>query len=275
MRGAIFKEMILLVAAGAAMWGGLVALDLGPDESDFELSIESEDKLGTLLVEHVTRAHPEVNTALLDSSLATIVDRLLAQVPSSAYQYRVIVVENSDVNALTFPGGHIVIFSGLVEMADTPEELASVIAHEIGHVEEHHVVKKIIKTLGLEILMGAATGGDDLLVSEILKTAASIVFDRHQEREADTFAMDLLVKAGINPRVMASFFRKVQERSSELETKLEMLSNHPENQSRIRAALQYQIPPDTEFVPFEIDWPKVVRSVSGSESDEVVEQLEQ
>ncbi len=261
----------MLVAAGVALWGGLVVLDLVPDESDFELSIESENKLGTLLVEHFARAHPEVNTELLDSSLATIVDRLLAQVPASAYQYRVIVLENADVNALTFPGGHIVIFSGLVEMAETPEELASVIAHEIGHVEKHHVVKKIIKALGLEILMGAATGGDDLLIGEILKTAASIVFDRHQEREADTFAMDLLVNAKINPRVMASFFRKVQERSSELDTKLEMLGNHPENQSRIRAALQYQIPPGTEFVPFEMDWQEVVKSVAGRESDEATE----
>ncbi len=257
----IFKELVVIIAIPVAIWCGIVYFDLTPDESNFTLSIEKEERLGELMTQQLLIEHPEINTPTLDTALATITDRLLTPLKESEYRYQILVVDHQIVNAFALPGGHVVICQGLVEMIESPEELAAVIAHEIGHVEQRHIVKKLVKTLGLEILAGALTGGDPLLISELMKSAASMVFDRAQEREADQFALDHLLKSKINPRVIAGFFRKIQQKSTALDQKLAIVSHHPDLPSRIRAALQYKIPRDTRFEPLEIDWPAVKDSL--------------
>jgi predicted Zn-dependent protease len=261
MNGSILKEFAALLALSAMLGVGFYALDFGPDGSDTIIPLETETKLGGLLMDQLLVGTPEVNTIPLDDAMATISDRLLRGLQGSKYYYKFIVVDTETVNAYTLPGGTIIVFSGLIEFAKSPEELAAVLAHEIGHAERNHVTKKLIKQVGLEVLMGSSSGGDTLLLSELVKTMASMVFDRRQEQEADEFAMELLLKTKINPRVIASFFRRARENQSSLEAELEMLSNHPETGSRIRAALQYSVPPDTKFEAFEIDWERVKKSL--------------
>jgi predicted Zn-dependent protease len=258
------REIILLVALAAAVFAGFLWLDLSPDAERFRLSEKNEERLGRLLVDSVLIERKEVTSIPVIQSVAAITDRLLDALPEGEYRYRVLVVASPEANAVTFPGGNIIVFSGLIEMTDSPEELAAVLAHEIGHVEQRHVVKKLAKNLGLELLITAAGGGDQGLLKELVKEAMSVAFDRHQEQEADEFALDLLLKAKIDPRVMASFFRKVDERQTDLEKKLMWISDHPENRARIRSALQFRVPPGAVFEPFEIDWKAVKASLDGA-----------
>ncbi|MCP4199733.1 MAG: M48 family metallopeptidase [Proteobacteria bacterium] len=261
MRGSILKEFAALLALSAMLGVGFYALDFGPDDSDTLIPLETETRLGGLLMDQLLVTTPEVNSIPLDDAMATISDRLLRGLKDSKYYYRFIVVDTETVNAYTLPGGTIIVFSGLIEFTKSPEELAAVLAHEIGHAEKNHVTKKLIKQVGLEVLMGSSSGGDTLLLSELVKTMASLVFDRAQEQQADEFAMELLLTTKINPRTIASFFRRVREKQSSLETELELLSNHPETGSRIRAALQYNVPPNTQFESFAIDWERVQKSL--------------
>src|SRR5258705_11850921 len=87
-----------------------------------------------------------------------IVARLLAAGPPSPYTMRVYVVNRPVVNALAAPGGHVVIFHGLLERTSTPEELAGVVAHELPHTPRPHTTRPGIQDVGTGLLRMGRTG---------------------------------------------------------------------------------------------------------------------
>jgi predicted Zn-dependent protease len=124
-------------------------------------------------------------------------------------------------------------------------------AHEMGHVEERHVVSRLIKELGIDIL----TSGDQYVLGEVTGLLTSTSFDRKQEEEADRFAAELLERSSIEPRTLATFFRKLEEESdNELMKHFEIISTHPNFSSRIREALSYEPADDFEALPIDLDW---------------------
>ncbi len=228
----------------------------------FELSINKEEKLGNLLVEEILKQNDEVNSSEVDSALFIIMKRLLNALDTTDYDYNIYVLENEQINAFATLGGNIFVFSGLIEFTENPEELATILAHEMGHVESRDVVHKLIKDLGITILTSVLGGNDVILIGEISRTAASTVFDRKQEKEADQFAMDLLVKSNVNPRVIASLFRRIKDEQGLYNKVPEFLLTHPHSNSRIKAALSYELPDSFNNVQFKIDWEKVKESIN-------------
>jgi len=163
------------------------------------------------------------------------------------------------INAFTLPGANILITTGLVEFAGSAEELAAVIAHEMAHVEERHVVTRLVKELGIAVL----TSGDQFVVGELTRIMASTGFDRGQEEEADRFACALLEDAYIEPRTLATFFRKLkEEKDNALLEKFEIVSTHPNFTSRIRYVLEYVPDEDFEAVLIVMDWEEVQKLVT-------------
>ena len=150
------------------------------------------------------------------------------------------------------------IFTGLIGYCENPEELAAVMAHEIAHVEKRHVLKRLIKEIG----MGVLFGDDQVIIGEIGKTAASTVFDRQQEREADEVGMQILERCNISPRAIASLFRRLARKSNKDAEVLAILSTHPHNNSRVKASLEYKLAVDFKEVPFGLDWERV-RDIAG------------
>jgi predicted Zn-dependent protease len=83
----------------------------------------------------------------------------------------------------------------------------------------------------------------------------SLGFDRKQEEEADRFACELLERSGIEPRTLATVFRKLEEEmGNDLLENFEIISTHPNFRSRIRETLTYRPEPDFEPVPLDLDW---------------------
>ncbi len=161
------------------------------------------------------------------------------------------VFDSDMINAFTVPGGNILISTGLIGFCDSPEELAAVIAHEMGHVEERHVVSRLLKELGIEIL----TSGDQYVIGEVSGLLTSTSFDRKQEEEADLFAANLLESSSIEPRTLATFFRKLEEEmDNELMQHFEIISTHPNFRSRIREALSFKPAKDFEAEAIDLDW---------------------
>ena len=105
--------------------------------------------------------------------------------------------------------------------------------------------------MGIDIV----TSGDTYVLGEVTRILTSTGFDRKQEEEADYFACELLEQSNIEPRILASFFRKLEEESnSEILEHFEIVSTHPNFNSRIRETLSYDLSADFEEIPFEIDW---------------------
>ncbi|MFC2130656.1 M48 family metallopeptidase [Bacteroidota bacterium] len=256
MRKSLIRDLIILLTAALAIWAVFTIFPIIPDESDIDISIEQEEKLGNLIVENILNNNPlfkQVHNEALDSSLNNIMLRLEKGIGPTDYDYKIIVFDSPTINAAALPGGYILIFSELIKVTDNPEELTAVLAHEIAHIEKRHVIARLIKELGLSIL----TSGDSMVLAEVFKYTTSTAFDRRQEREADEFALKLLENSQVHPFAIASIFRKFKEKSGSYNEIPEILSTHPHNNSRIKAALKYEVDENFKSKKFDIDWERV------------------
>lgn len=260
MKQSLWLDLLKLLAIGAAIWAVFTFIPLFPDAPKLDFSIDYEEKLGKIIVEDILSTNPgfkEIKNPSLDSAMNIITSRLTSNIGATDYQYHIRIVENHEVNAFTLPGGNIFVFTGLIEFSEHPEEVAAVLAHEIGHVEKRHVVSKLVKELGLAIVIGILTNGDPVVITEIGRTVLSTVFDREQEREADQFGLDLLTRSKVSPQSMATFFRRLEREKGTYSESLEILMTHPHVNSRIKASMEYKTPEDFKALEFGIDWKAV------------------
>lgn len=254
MKKSIIRDLLILVAIGAAIWAIFALVPFAPKESKI-ISINKEYELGEFMVENFFNdaQYSEFNSETVDSALSLIAETLSEGAIKKEYTYKIIVFDHTMINAFAMPGGNIIISTGLLNFIEEPEELAAIMAHEMGHIENRDVLKRLIKNLGIAVI----TSGDQYVLSEVSKTAVSTVFDRKQEREADEFALKLLEASKINPRIYATVFRRFNEANQDWNENLELLMTHPHNNSRIRAALEYELHEDFSETKLDIDWQKI------------------
>ena len=265
MRSSTFRDLLILLGIGAVLFAGgyFLVKEIGKSDLDlsYEVSIEQEEKLGNLFKDIIWDQYPTIKDNAADTALQQITDRLVRALDSTAYRYQFTIIKSDDVNAFTIPGGNIFIFSGLMEMAETPEEVAAVLAHEIGHAEKRHVVSKLLKELSITAIVSILSGGDPSMLTNILKEIIGNSFDREQEEEADKFALQLLEKAGIHPKSLAVFFERMNKENLDYDKNLEILMTHPHNDKRIEQARKYRTKNHFKPAPFDIDWKKVQESL--------------
>jgi Zn-dependent protease with chaperone function len=160
--------------------------------------------------------------------------RRLEQAAALPLPLRGAVVRRSEANAITLPGGRIYVFRGLIEAAGNPDELAGVIAHEIGHVAHRDGTKAVLQAGGLSLLFGMLLG--DLIGGGAVVIAAKTVlqssFSRKQEAAADRYGAELINKAGGNAHAFAAILAKV---GGATEPGMKILLNHPDTKARVAA----------------------------------------
>lgn len=161
------------------------------------------------------------------------------------------IVKSREINAFAGPGGYIGINSQLILTSNNESELAAVMAHEIAHVRLHHLYSMIehqkqmripmlasmLASIALGVLNPSA-GMGAMMASMSGFNQDSINFTRSKEKEADRIGIDMLIKAGFNPKAMAAFFQKMQENSRYYYTANvpAILRTHPLDADRIAEA---------------------------------------
>jgi Zn-dependent protease with chaperone function len=174
----------------------------------------------------------------------------------SRYPFEFHVVRDPSVNAFAMPGGFVVLHTGLLEQADTAEEVAGVLAHEVQHVERRHGLRGLVQAAGLGVALQLAlgeTGGS--VAAAWARDLARLSFSREQERDADARGVEALLREGIDPRGMAVFFRKLAAQGGAVPA---LLSSHPASEERFKA-VEALVPADRQFAPIEADWKAVRR----------------
>jgi predicted Zn-dependent protease len=144
------------------------------------------------------------------------------------------VVQVEDINAFALPGNHIIVFSGLIAKAETPEMLAGVLAHEMGHLEMRHPTRGVIEQLGLAAAINLLAGNN--AISNLGQVMAGLSYTRDMERQADERAIALLRRADIRADGLAGFFA-VLKREEKLHLPA-LLSDHPGLDDRVSATQQ-------------------------------------
>lgn len=138
-----------------------------------------------------------------------ILDRLLAHVPSKAYDVRLrVVCTEQDVNAFAVPGGSVVVFGGLLTAVHSENELAFVLAHELGHMQNRDHLRALGRGLVLMTLLAAAGTGGDALSQLVVGSgvAMSHRFSQRQELAADRFAAELVQRTYGHAGGITDFF---------------------------------------------------------------------
>jgi len=261
----IIRDLVILLAIAGVLFVGGYFMVLEINKSDLEISyqvsIEQEEKLGDMLKDVMVSDYKVIEGNLADSAVQEITNRLLAAIDSTPYRYEIKIIQNENINAFTIPGGNIYILSGLIEAADSPEEVAAVLAHEIGHAEKRHVVTKLMKDMSMTAIVSILSGGDPSVITEVLQSMVGNKFNREQEMEADKFALQLMEDAHIPPKALARFFERLNDKELDYNENLEILMTHPHNSKRIDQARKYKTRNNFKAETFNFDWEKVQKSL--------------
>ncbi len=194
---------------------------------DFVLTTtEGERKIGEDAAREVEESMGLTEDPALAAYIEAIGKRLAMQSPRKDVEYHFYVVEMVEPNAFALPGGFVYVSRGLLALANSEDELAGVLGHEIGHVAARHSVRRMSAAAPFALVAGI-TGGAVGLVSESLGDAVAAIpslagkaflapYSRQQEREADEVGVDIMAKAGWDPSKLSTFLHTLQ-RQEELQ----------------------------------------------------------
>lgn len=224
--GVVLFVLVFFFVSSSAWMAGL-ALERVPHSVDRSLGLAAS--------EQVKFGQASCENPAAQRYVEDILDRLVAELDDSSFTFHVTVLDDPSINAFALPGGYVFVNEGLLSRAESGEELAGVLAHEISHVVLRHGVERILQSAGRRLLIGLVFGVSD--AGTLLHYGGELrelSFGRDQESAADAMGHTLLRKAGISPRGLATFFERLDREGSALP---EFLSTHPDSRERAAAAL--------------------------------------
>lgn len=188
-------------------------------------------------------------------------------------QYKVKIIEDADVNAFTLPNGNIYFYTGLLDILGSDDEIAAVMAHEIGHNSEMHALRGSKKSgtaslIGMAVMLAALAGGgssgaDVALFSQYLLTGIISGYSIEYEKEADSSAVETLQKSGYNPSALATVMQRFEmEEKRRPKSEPGIFRTHPPSAERADAVKKEILAEGLPFNP---------RAVSGGASAAAVE----
>jgi predicted Zn-dependent protease len=207
-----------------------------------KLPVSWEIKFGNQAYEQLAAQGKVTEDPKWRARLDPVVARLKTAVTNAGYDFQFHVMEAKELNAFAIPGGHIVVYTGLLEAVERPEELAGVLAHEMAHVIRRHSLRNVVESAGLGLMVQTLFGDATGLAAVATGSSRWLLqqkFSRDTEREADDVGWDYLVEAKINPRGLIDFFGKMRKEigkdltAAAVDGSLSVLSTHPATPERI------------------------------------------
>ena len=177
-------------------------------------------------------------------AMAQMVTRLGGDKLELPYPLTVTVLDHPLENAFALPGGRVVFFRGLIDLADTPDEVAAVLAHEIGHVVAQDPTRIALRSAGsigvLGLLFGDFAGGAAVLflVNQLIEAD----YTREAEAGADEFAHQMLAEANVDAGALGTLFERLMARTGDAEGIAAHFMSHPALGDRIEAANEAALP---------------------------------
>lgn len=217
------------------------------DAGGAELSTQDERRLGALIMKDY-RAFGAVNDdPEITSYLTRLGNRIVQAAGESPGNFEFFLVTDKSVNAFAMPGGYIGMHTGLIAQAQSESELASVLAHEVGHVTQRHIARRFGQQRQTSLVTAAAmiaailvAGSNPDAASGLMAAGVGmsvdqqLAFSRDAEREADRVGFNMLVQAGFEPQGMVDFFGRLQQASRLYENNAPAyLRTHPLTTERI------------------------------------------
>ena len=247
------RTVLLTILVATPAWAA------GPNDlpsigspAEAAISLDDEYRIGL----SVLREYRNSDLIIEDPEVTQYIERVGHLLSSHAqegnHRFQFVVIKDPSVNAFAVPGGFIFVHSGLVLATNNESELAGVLAHEISHVTQRHLVRSLLEqrknsmastaALLAAILLGATAGSGDAAIAGIagaqtLALGQQMSFSRDMESEADRVGIGVLESAGFDPNGMSSFFEKIASISGGRENQLpSIVLSHPVTSERIAEA---------------------------------------
>ena len=235
----LFAKFLILVALFFGSWFALRQVDWVTLLNVRQVTESTEAKLGDLFWNMINQTEEIDKTAEVSGTIDTLLTRLCKANNIDRAKIKLHVVTKDMVNAFTLPDDHLIILTGLVNETLDEAELMGVIGHELGHVEKNHVMKKLLKEIGISVLISMTKGGSGEAIRQTLKTLTSSAYDRDLEREADLAAVDFLIKAEVDPEPFANMLYRLSENEEKIPRQLFWISTHPDSKERAENIIDY------------------------------------
>lgn len=202
---------------------------------------EKEVKIGDAVAPKIEAQYDILTDVDVNERVGRILDRIVAICDRKELVYFIKVIDDDPINAVSLPGGYVYVFRGLIEKVDNDDELAGVIAHEVGHITARHGVKRMQNAYAALILQIAATqtnarvaGGVNLALNSLF-----LEHSKQDEFEADRLGVKYLKKAGYDPKATVAFLEKLKiEKEKAPRNRYSYWRTHPYLSQRISVVNQ-------------------------------------
>jgi beta-barrel assembly-enhancing protease len=237
------QKVVVLAGVAVILIAGiyLLLITLIPILGSAVISRDVEVSMGDKLKQVLLREE-EVVGSTIDSAgtvkLQSFANRLRL---SDNYLVRVTLVNSPIVNAYALPGGHIIVYTGMLEKIHDPESLVALLAHEASHVNERHSLRSLLRSTANAIIVSVIFNDASGITATIVgnaQTLNGLKYSRAIETEADEDGMQLMIRNGIDASGMKRLMQ-VLEKEGDVPERLSFLSSHPLRKERIEAANRF------------------------------------
>jgi beta-barrel assembly-enhancing protease len=263
----IFRDLIVLVSIFGILWFSIYQISKPVSLPKMTLSDETREKLKEFLEEQIEKNYNLIESHEWEANIEEIMNRFYKSGELKEPSYEIKVLDSEMINAFVTVGNTVYVFKGLLKFSENNEELASVIAHELGHIDLQHIESRLLTDFGLTVLTLIISGGDPTLATQIVKEVSSGAYSRKHENEADDFALKLMLQSNIDPVYLGIMFKRLKARyKDELFRDFELMSSHPVMEKRIKKSFEFD-KAGMEIKEFDTPWPNITKNPKEAESE--------
>ena len=205
-----------------------------------QVTDKTEKKLGDMCWDLIKKDQEEIKNQKIEKTIDSILTRICDSNKIDKSNIKIHLLKSDEINAFALPDNHLVIYSSLITSSNNEAQFSGVICHEVAHMEMSHVMKKLIKEVGLSAIISVTnSNGTGAVLKGVAKTLSSTAYDRTLEKEADIKAVDYLIKSNIDPTPFAQFLEAMDSSSTKKELQLTWFSTHPDSKERGKYLRQY------------------------------------
>lgn len=236
----IFIELVITISAIAAVWFSLSQVDWMNVFNIEQTTQSTEEKIGDLFWDLMKKSETEITANLVVGPVDSMLTNICASNSIDRKKIKLHLLRKDEINAFALPNNHLVVYSGLITTCENEAELCGVLSHELAHIEKKHVMNKLVKEIGLSVLISMSTGnGNAETIKGAIKQLSSSAYDRKLEIEADLTAVDYLIKARIDPEPFANFMYRLSDETEHLPSQIYWISTHPESKERAERMIEH------------------------------------
>ena len=257
----VVSSILLVGIIGFVLYRGIVGI---AGMAVHQLPVEVDHAIGEAAHRSLLRHETVVSNQQVNRAMQQILDSLRPHITLAGIEPTMVVVESDQVNAYCLPGGYITVNTALLLAAQSPDEVAGILSHEIAHATLRHGLKQLTQTLTLVTAVQMLVGDVSGVLALGVEGAEFLIrqgYSRDHEREADLEGLRMMMAAGWDPEALASFFEKL-EHESEGVSPPAWFSTHPDPGQRASTIRQWASQESSSGQrPPEIDWPALQAAV--------------